>query len=247
MQTSTGVFNHAAREKTTVPHMLQPPSRITVLIAHSDPLIAAGLATTLRERGDFEVVVPSEESTVTHPIIGHAARADVAIADYDSGLSLLVSKELGTCQVLILTHRDSEGGICQALERGARGYLLQGCSVAVIRNAIRWVCRGDIALEPLVASRVAERMQQERPLTSREADILRHMMFGMSNKRIALKAELAVGTVKTHVKSILRKLGVASRTHAVAVAQRRGILPEESPPVAMRSLSAGELTLDIGE
>ena len=83
-----------------------------------------------------------------------------------------------------------------------------------------------IALGPLVANRVAEWMKQ-RALTPREADILRQMMLGHSNKRIALELNVAVGTVKTHVKSILDKLDAASRTEAVAIAQRRGILQEE--------------------
>jgi DNA-binding CsgD family transcriptional regulator len=77
-----------------------------------------------------------------------------------------------------------------------------------------------------VASRIADRMKQQA-LTPREADILRHMMLGMSNKAIASKLTLAVGTVKTHVKSVLEKLNASSRTQAVSIAQRRGILRDE--------------------
>jgi DNA-binding CsgD family transcriptional regulator len=77
-----------------------------------------------------------------------------------------------------------------------------------------------VAVGPLVVSR----MQQA--LTRRQEDILRHMMLGLSNKGIARKLTLAVGTVKTHVKAILGKLDAASRTEAVAIAQRRGILGE---------------------
>ena len=71
-------------------------------------------------------------------------------------------------------------------------------------------------------------------LTRREGDILRQMMLGRSNKRIAIELTVAIGTVKTHVKSILDKLDAASRTEAAAIAQRRGILQEEreSPPSA---------------
>src|SRR5258708_19753788 len=78
----------------------------------------------------------------------------------------------------------------------------------------------------MVVSRVADWMKQ-KALTGREEDILRLMMLGLTNKAIARKLTLALGTVKTHVKSILYKLDAGSRTEAAAIAQRRGILREE--------------------
>jgi DNA-binding NarL/FixJ family response regulator len=200
--------------------------RVTVLVAHCDPLISAGLAATLGQRGEFEVMVRGAETAAGSTVMGRAP-VEVAIADYESGLHLIGSTEIGRNRVLILTHRESEASICHALEQGAGGYLLQGCSVADITGAIRLMRAGEVALGPLVASRVAERMKQQTPLTPREVDILRQMMGGLSNKAIASKLDVAVGTVKTHVKSIIRKLAAESRTHAVAVAQRRGILPDE--------------------
>src|SRR6267378_7011439 len=92
---------------------------------------------------------------------------------------------------------------------------------------LRSVHAGGLALGPRVATRIADWMKQQA-LTTREGDILRQMMLGLSNKGIAAKLTVAVGTVKTHVKSVLEKLGAASRTEAVAIAQRRGILREES-------------------
>jgi DNA-binding CsgD family transcriptional regulator len=68
---------------------------------------------------------------------------------------------------------------------------------------------------------------KQQALTRRETDILRHMMQGMSNKAIASRLALAVGTVKTHVKSVLEKLDATSRTQAVSIAQRRGILRDD--------------------
>ena len=200
--------------------------RIRVLIAHGDPLISAGLAATLSRLRDFETV-------------GGGARqpaADVVIADYESGLRLIASGALGR-RVMILTHSDSEAKICHALEQGARGYLLLGCSLQDLVDGLRSVYTGGIALGPLVASRIADRMKQQA-LTPREGDILRYMMLGMSNKAIATKLTLAVGTVKTHVKSVLEKLNASSRTEAVSIAQRRGILRDEvEPPVLqLRSL-----------
>jgi DNA-binding NarL/FixJ family response regulator len=202
-----------------------PQPGIRVLIAHDDPFIAAGLATLLRKRHDFDVIVCGRALT-PKATLRYLRPAHVVIADYDSGLRLLESTDAGTHQVLILTHSDSEANICRALKLGARGYLLLGCSLDELVTALRSVNAGGLALGPLVASRMGEWMKQQA-LTRREEDILRQVMLGLSNKGIARKLTLAVGTVKTHVKAILRKLDAKSRTEAVAVAQRRGILREE--------------------
>ncbi len=201
-------------------------SRIKVLIAHGDPLISAGLAVTLRKWRDFEAIVCRPDLTLSHTA-SHVPSADVIVADYESGLRLIVSAGAARHRVVILTHSDSEAKISHALEQGARGYLLLGCSVQELIGGLRSVHVGGIALGPLVATRIADWMKQQA-LTTREGDILRQMMLGLSNKGIAAKLTVAVGTVKTHVKSVLEKLGAASRTEAVAIAQRRGILREES-------------------
>ena len=206
---------------------MRPNDQIKVLIAHSDPLIAAGLEATLGRMREFEMV----PCGALRP-----SPADVVIADYDSGLRMIAAGSSHSRRVMILTHSDSEAKICHALEQGARGYLLLGCSLQDLSAGLRSVYLGGIALGPLVASRIADRMKQQA-LTRREGDILRHMMLGMSNKAIASKLTLAVGTVKTHVKSVLEKLDASSRTQAVSIAQRRGILREDDESVA-RSLRA---------
>jgi DNA-binding NarL/FixJ family response regulator len=204
-------------------------AEIKVLIAHSNALISAGLSAILGKHRGFRVVAgrvalsaPPEESRSPFA-------PDVVVADYDSGLQLAVSNCSSSYRVVILTHSDSEAKICHALEQGARGYLLLDCGLQDLLDSVRSVHAGGIALAPLVASRVADRMQHE-PLTSRELEVLRHMMLGQSNKRIALELALSVGTVKAHVKAILRKLDATSRTEAVAVARRRGLLDEERDP-----------------
>ena len=196
---------------------MRPNDTIKVLVAHSDALIAAGLESTLGRMRDFEM---AGGAGTRLPV------ADVVIADYDSGLRLIAASAPVSRRVMILTHSDSEAKICHALEQGVRGYLLFGCSLQDLAAGLRSICQGGIALGPLVASRIADRMKQQA-LTRREGDILRHMMLGMSNKAIASKLTLAVGTVKTHVKSVLEKLDASSRTQAVSIAQRRGILRED--------------------
>jgi DNA-binding NarL/FixJ family response regulator len=207
-------------------------SKTKVLIAHGDPLVAAGLAVSLQKQHDFEAYVwPA--SNLSSATAGDLPRPDVVVADYDSGMRLIASGGSKSHRVVILTHSDSEARIRGALEQGARGYLLLGCSLRELFDGLRSVRAGGLAIGPLVAARVAECMTQ-RALTRREGDILRLMMTGRSNKHIAIALNVAIGTVKTHVKSVLDKLEAASRTEAVAIAQRRGILPEERecPPSA---------------
>jgi two-component system NarL family response regulator len=127
---------------------------------------------------------------------------------------------------MILTDSDSEARICHALQHGARGYLLLGCSIEDLIDALGSIHVGGIALAPLVVTRGADRLKQQA-LTKREEEILAQIMLGLSNKRIAVRMAVAVGTVKAHVKSILDKLDATSRTEAVAIAQRRGLLRGE--------------------
>ena len=206
-------------------------SKIKVLIAHGDPLIAAGLAVTLHGHRDFDAAVFGPASKLSSATANDLPPADVVVADYDSGMRLIVSAGAGRHRVVILTQGDGEARVCRALEQGARGYLLLGCSLQDLFDGLRAVRVGGMALDPMVAGRVGDCMKQ-RALTPREGDILRQMMLGGSNKRIAIELNVAIGTVKTHVKSILEKLDAASRTEAVAIAQRRGILQEErnGPP-----------------
>jgi len=202
---------------------MQQPDKLTVVIAHRDPFISAGLARHLGNLAEFEPLVSVPEWGAANT--GNDSRG-VVVADYDSGLELLGSSSRCRDRVVIFTERDGEASIYHAMEQGARGYLLLGCSVAEMATAIRTVHEGGCALAPLVAARLAERFRWEK-LTPRELDILRLLFIGLRNKDIARVTSRTAETVKTHVKTILRKLEARSRTQAVMVAQRRGILPKE--------------------
>ena len=198
---------------------------VRVLIAHSDPLISAGLAAILRAQRDFRVMVCGADFEFDS-MERRSLSQCLVVADYDCGLRLAASKGTWGCQVMILTHSDSEAQICRALEQGVRGYLLFGCSARELVQGLRSIHVGGSAFAPVVAGRIADRLNREA-LTPREEEILRQLMLGSSNKRIAFELALAVGTVKTHVKSILQKLQAKSRTEAIAIAQRQGVLHEK--------------------
>jgi len=190
-----------------------------VLVTHSDPVVSAGLVAILTGARGFSVKAAEPMASPD----GDSPDIDVIVADYNSGLRLIEANADLSRRVLILTESDGQAKIRHALERGVRGYLLSGCSLAELLHGICVVHNGGVALDPFVASRIAETLNQPA-LTRTEQAILDQMMLGLSNKRIALRQGVAVGTVKTHVKSILAKLKVASRTEAVVTARRRGLV-----------------------
>jgi DNA-binding NarL/FixJ family response regulator len=186
---------------------------IRILISHTDPVAQAGLASALRTYSDFEVV--SEE---------HLA-VDVIATDLESGLErLAAARAQGPLpRILIVTTTDSECDIRRALKTGVRGYILMGCSLDEIAEAVRKASSGNVHLGAQIAQRLAESVYVD-PLTAREEDVLRYVVDGLCNKEIARRLDLAVGTVKSHLRSVYAKLDVKSRTHAVAVAGRRGLI-----------------------
>jgi DNA-binding NarL/FixJ family response regulator len=202
---------------------MQKPDKLTVVIAHRDPFLSAGIARHSGNLAEFETVVSGLELGA---VVTGTDSGDVIVADYDSGLGFLGLNGRWRDRVVIFTERDSESSVCHALDKGVRGYLLFGCGVAEMATAIRTVHEGGRALAPLVASRVAERLRWGK-LTPSELDILGLLFVGCSNKEIARETSRTTETVKTHVKTIFRKLDARSRIQAVMVARRRGILPEE--------------------
>ena len=198
-------------------------AEVKVLIAHCDPILSAGLAAVLRAQTGFRVDALGIENNLSVLTAAQSLEPDVVIADYDSAVQLIQSGYTRGDRILILTDADSEAKVWYALKQGTRGYLLQGCSLEELLRGVNSVSRGEFTVAPLVARRITERMNQEA-LTKKEELVLRHLIRGLTNKKIAIALQVTEGTVKTHVKSILKKLGAESRTAAVTIAQSRGIL-----------------------
>jgi two-component system NarL family response regulator len=125
--------------------------------------------------------------------------------------------------VIVLTTYDGDEDIYRALQAGARAYLLKDTPRDELIEAIRAVHSGQKRLPPEVAAKLAERVTAEA-LTPREIEVLTGLAQGKSNKEIGLALNIAEGTVKVHVNSLLGKLGVADRTQAVLEALRRGLV-----------------------
>jgi len=134
-------------------------------------------------------------------------------------------------RVLVLTSFAADDKVFPAIKAGALGYLLKDTGPDDLLRAIHQVHLGQPTLEPSIARKVLSELAhppQEPltpdPLTERELDVLRLVAQGMSNGEIAERLVVSVGTVKTHMHSIIEKLDVNSRTQAVAKARELGLL-----------------------
>jgi DNA-binding NarL/FixJ family response regulator len=138
-----------------------------------------------------------------------------------------VRSETPQARFVVLTTYDGDEDIYRALKSGAKAYLLKGMTSDELITTIREVAMGRSHIPAAIAERLAERMGTE-DLTPREADVLEQIVHGKSNKEIATELDISEATVKTHINSLLGKLGVTDRTQAATAAIRRGLVPFES-------------------
>jgi len=140
---------------------------------------------------------------------------------------LQVLQELLACdreaKVLVMTMFDHEQDVVHCIRAGARGYILKSAARAEIVQAIEAVAAGRRWVPDYVAVKLASGMTTE-DLTPREQQVLEHIQLGLGNKAIGRKLGMTEGTVKTHVREILAKLGAISRTEAVNLGRQRGLL-----------------------
>jgi DNA-binding NarL/FixJ family response regulator len=205
---------------------------VRVVIQHADPLVAAGAAAALAGQPGIAVLQPRSDASPAW------SDAQVMVCDYDGGLAWLACQRSAQREgaaapgVLVVSWRDSEAEIRDALQEGVRGYLLGGCSLDELVMAVRALGRGAHHLCETAACLVAQSLTRT-PLTSRETEVLRLIASGLPNKLIASRLDIAVGTVKAHTKAILAKLDAGSRTEATVIAEQRGLLgPRASLPSA---------------
>ena len=133
-------------------------------------------------------------------------------------------------EVIALTSVLEDEAVMNAMRAGAIGYLLKDTQAEELRRAIKAAAAGQVQLSPQAAARLMREVRapdSPEKLTERETDVLRLLALGRANKEIALELNIGEKTVKTHVSSILRKLGVPSRTQAALHAVRIGLVSIE--------------------
>jgi DNA-binding NarL/FixJ family response regulator len=215
---------------------------IRVLIADDQDLVRDGLRMILESQDDIEVVaeVADGQAAVRETLLQHpdVALLDVRMPTTDGLMAareILGNPKLST-RVVVLTTFDIDEYLYSALAAGASGFLLKSSPRVHLLHAVRTAARGEALLDPGVTRRVVEQhvrpvpaaaagvSDQLRGLTGREHDVLRELVRGRSNAEIAAVLYLGETTVKTHVASVLRKLGLRDRVQAVILGYETGLI-----------------------
>ena len=177
-------------------------ARASVLVVDDHALVRTGVANIISHEPDLHVV-----------------------AEAANGLEAVrqIRQRDPSARVIVLTTYDTDEEISRALRAGAKAYVLKDISAHALIACIHDVLAGKTYLAPAAAAKLAERVTQVQ-LTPRELATLRLMADGRSNKEIAGELGISERTVKTHLAHLFEKLGATSRTEAVKIASRRGLV-----------------------
>ncbi|WP_030293074.1 response regulator [Streptomyces katrae] len=204
---------------------------IRLLLADDHPVVRAGLRAVLDTEPGFTVV--AEAATAERAVeLAASEPVDVVLMDLQFGTGMhgsaataAITARPGAPRVLVLTTYDTDADILAAVEAGASGYLLKDAPPEELAAAVRTAAAGQSALAPAVALRLMDRMRTPaEALTKRELEVLQLVADGLSNQQISKKLFLSQATVKSHLVHIYAKLGVDSRTSAVATATTRRLI-----------------------
>jgi two-component system NarL family response regulator len=199
-----------------------------VLIADDHVTVREGLAAIVGRQSDMEVAgeVANGQAAVD---LWRERRPDVTLMDLrmpvmDGAVAIGEIRRIEpSARIIVLTTFDTDNDISRAIRAGAKGYLLKDAERDELLGCIRRVHAGETCIPTALVAKLAAGMSTES-LTTRELDVLRMLAAGKSNKEIALRLSITETTVKSHLRSIFTKLGVLSRTEAVTVASRRGLV-----------------------
>jgi two-component system, NarL family, response regulator len=203
-------------------------AHIRVLVADDHPVVRAGLSAVIAQQSDLELVAEAENGARAVALF-REQRPDVALMDLRmplmDGVEAIraITTEFPDARILALTTYEGDADIRRALEAGAWGYLLKDMLLTDVLTAVRTVQRGERVIPVAVAARLAE-FPERSELTDREAEVLRLVARGLSNREVARAVGRTEETVKIHLKNVFAKLGVADRTEAVTVALARGLI-----------------------
>jgi len=202
--------------------------QIRLLVVDDHPVVRTGLVEILRSDRRLQVV--GQAGSGQEAIAQFSAlRPDVVLMDLrmpDMGGVEAIERirELDPdARVIIVTAVDGEDDIFRGLRAGAKGYILKDAPPIEVIKAVLMTMQGRRYLAQSVAAKLADHLDSDR-LSEREVEILQWIATGLSNKGIARKAGITEGTVKFHVNNILSKLQCASRTEAVSLALKRGLI-----------------------
>jgi DNA-binding NarL/FixJ family response regulator len=210
------------------PKMVTSPTQIRVLSVDDHALIREGIAALIANQKDMRLV--GEASNGREAIEQFRShRPDVTLMDLQmpemNGIDALIAirSEFPGARIIVLTTYPGDALCKRAMTAGAQAYILKGNVRKDLLDTIRAVRAGNKILHPEVAAELATHAADDA-LSEREIEVLSLIAAGNSNKLVADQLAISEDTVKGHVKSILSKLGVNDRTHAVTAALKRGII-----------------------
>src|SRR2546423_8723983 len=202
--------------------------KATVLLVDDHALLRTGVANIINQERDLAVV--AEASNGAEAVAAfERSRPDVTLLDLRMPVMEGVEavRQIRAldprARVIVLTTYDTDDEISRALKAGAKAYVLKDISADQLIGCIRDVLAGKTYLAPSAAAKLAEGVTHVQ-LTPREMAALRLMADGKANKEIASELSISERTVKTHLGHLFEKLGVTSRTEAIKVATRRGLV-----------------------
>lgn len=205
-----------------------PPSPARVLLVDDHALLRTGVANIINQEPDLRVVAEAGDG-IDAIAAYEKHRPDVTLLDLRmplmEGVEVVrqIRERDPRALVIILTTYDTDDEISRALKAGAKAYVLKDISADALVNCIRDVLAGKSYLAPAAAAKLAEGVTRVQ-LTPREMAALKLVADGKANKEIATALDISERTVKTHLAHLFEKLGATSRTEAVKVATRRGLV-----------------------
>lgn len=200
---------------------------IEVMLVEDHPVVRAGLSELLSETNDIRVIGAAGNGVEALELL-ETLKPAVVLMDLSmpvmNGIEATrrIRADYPQLKVVILTSFSDQQGILEALDAGAIGYLMKDAEPDELFRGVRSAAAGESPLAPAAASALiqARRRPGESPdLTDRETEVLGLLAEGLPNKLIARRLEISEKTVKTHLTSIYRRIGVNSRTEAVLWAQ----------------------------
>ena len=204
------------------------PKKIRVLIADDHVTVLEGLAAMIGRQPDMVVVAEAADGQEAIDLwITH--RPEVTLLDLRmpklDGVDVIeeIRKRDSSARTIVLTTYETDTEILRAIKAGTKAYLLKDARREELLDCIRRVNRGETCIPASLIEKVATGLSSEA-LTGRELNVLELLARGKSNKEIGVSLYTSETTVKSHLRSIFRKLNVLSRTEAISVANRRGLI-----------------------
>jgi len=203
------------------------------MVVDDHTMVRRGLATFLKVYDDLELVGEADNGETAIELCGQVSPdvilMDLMMPEMDGATATrIIRQQFPKVQVVALTSFKDQEIVQKALQAGAIGYLLKDVSASELARAIRAAHSGRATLSPEATQALVNAANQPpapgHDLTERERVVLALMVEGLNNTQIAARLVVSPSTIKTHVSHILSKLGVASRSEAVALALRSGLV-----------------------